>query len=667
MDIQLVANTIRGLAMDGVQAAKSGHPGMPMGMADVSAVLWLKHLKHNPQHPAWPDRDRFVLSAGHGSMLIYSLLHLAGYDLPLDDLKRFRQWKSLTPGHPEYRLTPGVETTTGPLSQGASNAVGMAIAEAMLAERFNAESAPIVNHHTYVICSDGDLMEGASHEVFALAGHLKLDKLVVLYDDNSITIEGATDLAYSDDVRKRFEGYHWQVLEIDGHDHGEIDRAIEIAKASTDAPTLICCRTRIAKGSPNKEGTAASHGAPLGDDEIRLTKQALGLPQDEKFHVPAAVRQMFAARLEECRAAEEEWTQRMERYRHHHGAMAREWDRWMSGELPADLESLITPFDAGSSMATRQASGTVIQELSAAIPWLVGGSADLAPSNNTNIKGGGDIAAGSFGGRNFHFGVREFGMAGIMNGVALHGGFRIFGGTFLVFADFLRPAIRLASIMHLPVVYVFTHDSIFVGEDGPTHQPVEQLASLRVIPGLTVIRPAEASETAAAWTVAMEHRDGPTALLLTRQNLPTIDRSLYPAASNLAKGAYVLWQSAEGTPDLILMASGSEVSITLEAAEQLAKENHDTTVRVVSFPSWELFERQDKAYRETVLPAACRKRLSVEAGRTMCWERYIGAEGQAIGLDHFGASAPYQKLAEVYGFTTDNVLAQARAMLGNEG
>jgi len=397
------------------------------------------------------------------------------------------------------------------------------------------------------------------------------------------------------------------------------EREVIATPWSLGKPSVLIARTIKGKGVSFMENRVEWHyksGAPLGDDEIRLTKQALGLPQDEKFHVPAAVRQMFAARLEECRAAEEEWTQRMERYRHHHGAMAREWDRWMSGELPADLESLITPFDAGSSMATRQASGTVIQELSAAIPWLVGGSADLAPSNNTNIKGGGDIAAGSFGGRNFHFGVREFGMAGIMNGVALHGGFRIFGGTFLVFADFLRPAIRLASIMHLPVVYVFTHDSIFVGEDGPTHQPVEQLASLRVIPGLTVIRPAEASETAAAWTVAMEHRDGPTALLLTRQNLPTIDRSLYPAASNLAKGAYVLWQSAEGTPDLILMASGSEVSITLEAAEQLAKENHDTTVRVVSFPSWELFERQDKAYRETVLPAACRKRLSVEAGRT---------------------------------------------------
>lgn len=660
MDYRLFANTVRGLSIDAVQAANSGHPGMPMGMADVAAVLWGKYLKHNPGNPDWPDRDRFVLSAGHGSMLLYSLLHLSGYDLPIEELRNFRQWSSLAPGHPENHITPGVETTTGPLGQGCGNAVGMAIAEEMLAARFNSSSR-IVDHHSYVIASDGEMMEGASHEVFALAGHLKLSKLVVFYDDNQITIEGATDLAYSDDVRKRFEGYHWNVLEIDGHNYDEIAAAIEAARSEDERPTLVICHTDIGKGSPNKQGTAASHGAPLGDDEVALTKEQLGLPPDRKFYVPDELKKELAERKNELVAMETEWKKLFRDWSEGNPELAAQWELYMQPDLPANLEQALPDFAAGESLATRKSSGAVIQELAKAIPNLVGGSADLAPSNNSYIKDGGDIAAGAFAGRNFHFGVRELGMAAVMNGIALHGGFRVFGATFAVFSDFARPAMRLAAIMGEPLTYVYTHDSIFVGEDGPTHQPIEQLAAMRCIPNLTVLRPAEATETAAAWLAAMQNSGGPTALMLTRQGLKTFDRSECAPATGVAQGAYTLWQGGEGEPEIILIGTGSETAPALSAARTLAAEG--INARVVSMPSWELFEKQSAEYREEVLPSACTRRISVEAGCTQGWSRYIGDEGIAIGIDHFGTSAPYAKLAREFGFTAENVLAQARELL----
>jgi len=661
MDYNLFANTIRGLSIDGVQAANSGHPGMPMGMADLAAVLWGGYLKHNPDNPDWPDRDRFVLSAGHGSMLIYSLLHLSGYDLPIEELQNFRQWNSRTPGHPENHITTGVETTTGPLGQGCGNAVGMAIAEEMLASRFNSDTK-IVDHHTYVIASDGEMMEGASHEVFALAGHLKLSKLVVFYDDNNITIEGATDLAYSDDVRKRFEGYHWNVIEIDGHNHAEIEQAIEAAQAESERPTIVITHTDIGKGSPNKQGTAASHGAPLGEEEVSLTKERLGLPADQKFYVPDELKSQLTERKNELVAMETEWQKIFRDWGEANPDLAAQWELYLRPDLPANLEQALPDFAAGESLASRKSSGAIIQELAKALPNLVGGSADLAPSNNSYIKEGGDIAAGSFAGRNFHFGVRELGMAAIMSGISLHGGFRVFGATFAVFSDFTRPAMRLASIMRRPVIYIYTHDSIFVGEDGPTHQPIEHLAAMRCIPNLTVIRPAEASETALAWLTALKNSDGPTALMLTRQGLETFDRNECAPAEGVAKGAYTLWQGGEGLPEIILIGSGSETALALAAARTLADEG--VNARVVSMPSWELFEKQTDEYRQDVLPRECKCRLSVEAGCTMGWSRYVGDEGVSIGIDHFGASAPYSKLAQEFGFTVDNVLEHARKLLG---
>lgn len=663
MDYNIIANTIRGLAIDAVQSAKSGHPGMPMGMADVASVLWASYLKHNPENTEWPDRDRFIVSAGHGSMLPYALLHLSGYDLELGELKNFRQWGSRTPGHPENHITPGIETTTGPLGQGCCNAVGMALAESMLATRFNS-ATKIVDHYTYVIASDGEMMEGASHEAFALAGHLKLSKLIVFYDDNEITIEGSTDLAYSDDVRKRFEAYHWHVLEIDGHNHAEIEQAIEAAQSETERPTIVIARTAIGKGSPNKEGTAASHGAPLGEEEVKLTKEKLGLPADIDFHVPDEVRAIFAERKKELVAVETTWTKLFRDWRESNPQKSAEWDAYMTDELPSDLEASLPSFEAGASMATRASSGKVLQALAHALPNLIGGSADLAPSNNTYLEGEGDVAPGDFAGRNFHFGVRELGMAGIMSGIALHKGFRVFGGTFAVFSDFARPAMRLAAIMGLPVVYVYTHDSIFVGEDGPTHQPIEQLAAMRCIPNLTVIRPADANEVSAAWVTALENNKGPTALLLTRQGLETLDREEYPSAQNLKKGAYTLWDSSAGEPDLIIIGTGSETGISLEAGQKLA-EYEGVNVRVVSMPSWELFEQQIPEYREQVLPSGCIKRLAVEAGCSLGWERYVGNAGQVVAIDHFGASAPYGKLAQEYGFTAENVFARAKAMLAD--
>ena len=660
MDLQLVANTIRGLAMDSVQAANSGHPGMPMGMADVGAVLWLQYLKHNPENPQWADRDRFILSAGHGSMLIYSLLHLSGYDLPIKELKDFRQWGSETPGHPEFGHTVGVETTTGPLGQGCSNAVGMTIAERMLAVRFNTPAQKIVDHYTYVIASEGEFEEGVSHEVFSLAGNHGLGKLIVFYDQNFISIEGDTHVTYTDDVQMRMEAYGWHVQEIDGHNHAEIASAIEAAQSEIEKPSVIICNTKIGFGSPNKEGTGDVHGAPLGEEEVLLTKRKLGIPE-EKFFIPQAVRDLFVARLEELKRIETEWSDTYSSWTAANPALSREWNTAMTGEIP-DLTGKLPEFDAGTSLATRSASGQVIQALAKEIPSLVGGSADLSPSNNTYMKGLGGIGKNAFEGRNFHFGVRELGMAGIMNGIQLHGGFRVFGGTFLVFADYVRPAARLAALMGVPVIYVFTHDSFCVGEDGPTHQPIETCASLRMIHNMTVIRPADATEVVEAWKAALNNKTGPTALLLTRQNLSVLDRSTYPSAENLNKGAYTLWQSGEGEPELLMLATGSEVEMTLAAAGKLGEEGKN--VRVVSMPSWELFEKQDASYQQSVIPDACTKRMSIEAGTSFGWERYVGRCGVKVCKDDFGASAPFKILQEKFGFTAGNIYEKAKALLG---
>ncbi len=660
MDLKLVANTIRGLSMDGVQAANSGHPGLPMGMADVAAVLWTQFLKHNPDNPAWPDRDRFVLSAGHGSMLIYSLLHLAGYDLPLEELKKFRQWGSKTAGHPEYGHTPGVETTTGPLGQGCGNAVGMALAEKMLAARFNTAEQKIVDHFTYVIASEGEFMEGISHEVFSLAGNHGLGALVVFYDENFISIEGDTHMTYTDDVDKRMEAYGWHVQRIDGHDHAAIAAATESARKETSKPSVIICSTTIGFGSPNKAGSHACHGAPLGEDEVALTKEALGI-SPETFHVPEAVYAAFKEAAAENAKREVMWNEQFAAFAKANPAKAAEWDVCIKGELPEDLADRIEDFEAGGSIATRSASGKVLQDLAKAVPFLVGGSADLAPSNNTNLKGMGDIGANAFEGRNFHYGVRETGMGAIMNGVQVHGGFRVFGATFLVFADYVRPTTRVAALMNLPVIYVYTHDSFYVGEDGPTHQPIETLMSLRITPNVTVIRPSDATETKHAWVAALENKTGPTALLLTRQNLPIFDRNELPCASNLHKGAYVIWESVASAHDLLIVASGSEVSIALEAGKRLAKEGK--AVRVVSFPSWELFEKQDEAYKASVFPRECTKRIAVEAGWPTGWEKYVGLDGRIIGVNHFGASAPAAILAEKFGITADAIYKEAKSLL----
>lgn len=661
MDFSLVANTIRGLAIDGVQKANSGHPGMPMGTADFAAVLFLKYLNHCPTNPDFPDRDRFVLSAGHGSMLLYSLLHLSGYALSLDDLKSFRQWGSRTPGHPEYGLTPGVETSTGPLGQGCGNAVGMALAEAMLAERFNIGSDQIVDHHTYGLCSDGDLMEGVSHEAFSLAGHLGLHKLIMFYDCNHITIEGSTDLSYSDDVRKRFEGYHWNLLEVDGHDYTAVDQALEQALQEQQRPTLIIGNTCIGKGSPNMAGSHKTHGAPLGIEEIKATKRNLGLPEDRDFYVPEQVRTIFADRLKELEIKKREWQNAFERYRKRHPGKAKLWDLAQKNTLPEKLKSALPTFDPEKPMATRNASHKILQSLAEVVPNLVGGSADLAPSNKTLMEGRGDVGPHNFAGRNLHFGVREHAMGAILNGMALHGMFRVYGSTFFVFSDYFRPSIRLACMMHLPVIYVLTHDSFYVGEDGPSHEPVEHIDALRLIPGMTVIRPADPTETAAAWMVALKNTQGPTAILLTRQDLPVIDRTRFPSARYLEQGAYKLWQSDKGRPEVILIATGSEVSLAMDAARELAKEQ--LNVRVVSMPSWELFEKQSDKVKKSVLPSYCRLRLAIEAGTTMGWEKYVGPEGRIFGLNCFGASAPYKVLAEKFGFTTENIVKIVRDML----
>lgn len=655
---RMAVDTIRLLAADGVQKANSGHPGMPMGMADAAFVLWTKFLKHDPAAPTWPDRDRFVLSAGHGSMLLYTLLHLYGYDVSIDDLKSFRQWGSRTPGHPEYGHTPGVETTTGPLGQGFANAVGMAIAERMMAARFNTEKYPLIDHFTYAVAGDGCMMEGVSSEAASLAGHLGLGKLIVLYDDNGITIEGKTELAFSEDVGARFKAYGWHVTKVDGHNRAHVGAAVQRAKKNTDKPSLIICTTHIAYGAPTKQDTHEAHGAPLGEDEIRAIKQKAGFPPEQQFYVPEEVRAFFKKTGRKLAHAREAWDIMYAAYKTELPEKAEAFERLRAGAVPEDLESAVPAFEVGKGIATRASSGQVLNAFSAKVPCLVGGSADLAPSNNTYVKGAGDIRRGDFAGRNFHFGVREHAMGSVMNGIALHGGFKPYGGTFLVFADYMRPPIRLAAMMQLPAIYVFTHDSIFVGEDGPTHQPVEQIASLRAIPNLDVIRPADAGEVACAWLHALRRADGPTALCLTRQNLTTLDRTKYAPAQGLYKGGYVL--NDDPAPwDWILVGSGSELHVCLEAAEILRKEG--ARVRVVSMPCRELFFRQDSAYQASVFPADARCAV-VETGIRMGWERVAGKDGVYLTIERFGASAPFKKLAEEFGFTAKNLVEQlARA------
>ncbi len=657
---QLCVNTIRTLTMDAVQKANSGHPGMPMGMADAAFVLWTRYLKHNPANPDWPDRDRFVLSAGHGSMLLYSLLHLTGYDLSLEDLKSFRQWGSKTPGHPENHQAPGVETTTGPLGQGFANGVGMALAERFLATYFNRPGFPIVDHYTYAIVSDGDLMEGISHEAASFAGHLGLGKLIYLYDDNEISIDGSTDLTFTENVRMRFDAYNWHTVEIDGHDRAAVAEALDEARAETDRPSLIICHTHIAYGSPNKQDTAAAHGEPLGEEEVRLTKEAMGWPPDAKFLIPDEVLPVFRRALDEGVAREAEWQSLFDRYAEAYPELAATWRQVMAGQLPDGWEDLLPAFTPDDGpMATRVASGKVLNAIADTLPTLIGGSADLHPSNKTYLTKYPDLQPDNFGGRNIHFGVREHTMGGILNGMALHGGLFPYGGTFLVFSDYMRPSIRLAAMMKLHIIYVFTHDSIGIGEDGPTHQPVEHLPSLRAIPNLTVIRPADANETVEAWRVALTQRDGPKALLLTRQKLPVLDRTKVAPATDLDRGAYVL--SDVPNPDVILIASGSEVEIALQAQALLAEEG--IAARVVSMPSWELFEAQPQVYKDAVLPLAIQARVAIEAAVGLGWCRYVGDHGAVISVERFGASAPYKTIYEKYGLTPEKVAAKARECL----
>ena len=656
-------NTIRTLSMDAVQKANSGHPGAPMGLAAAGYVLWTKVLKHNPENPLWPDRDRFVLSGGHASMLLYSLLHLTGYDLTLDDLKNFRQWGSKTPGHPEYGHTPGVETTTGPLGQGFANAVGMAMAERFLANRFNRPDSNIVDHHTFVMCGDGDLMEGIASEAASLAGHLGLGKLIVIYDDNKISIEGSTAIAFTEDVGMRFKAYNWQVLEVkDGNDIEAILKALKEGKAETDRPTIIMLRTQIAYGSPNKQGTADAHGAPLGVDEVCLTKRNLGCREDQEFCVGNDALNVFRNCIQKGNEAENLWSDQFKSYSEKHPELASELNDFLDGKLPDGWDSDIPDFAQSGPVATRSASGQVLNAIAGKVLNLMGGSADLAPSNKTIISASHDFQKESPDGRNIRFGVREHAMGAVLSGMALHGGIRPYGGTFLVFADYMRPSIRLAALMKIPVIYVFTHDSIAVGEDGPTHQPVEHLASLRIIPNLLVIRPSDATETAEAWRQAILSKEKPVALILSRQKLEVISRgaNAYPSASNLAKGAYVLSDS-DGKPDLIMMASGSEVQLALKAKESLKEKG--VQVRVVSMPCQELFSEMPEDYRESILPKDIKARIAFEAGVPMGWERYVGTDGAVIGIDHFGASAPGGTLMEKFGLTVENIVSKAMKIL----
>jgi len=671
-------NTIRFLAADAIEKAKSGHPGMPMGAAATAHTLWVNHLKHNPANPQWIDRDRFVLSAGHASMLLYVLLHLTGYDLTIEDLKAFRQWESRTPGHPEYCCSPGVEVTTGPLGQGLSNAVGMAIAEAHLAARFNRPGCEMVNHFTYVMASDGDLMEGVTAESCSLAGHLRLGKLIVLYDDNRVSLAGSTALAFTEDVGKRFEAYGWQVLRVpEGNKPAAIDAALRQARMETSKPSIVFVQTTLGFGAPHKQGTADAHGSPLGREELDAAKQNLGCPVEPTFFVPDEVCEFYRQAVGRGKAREEQWLQDFERYSRQYPEPAAEFRRIMDGKLPDNWEDALPVYGEGAAdVATRKAGETVMQALAPYIPELIGGSADLNPSTFTWLKGLGDFqppqlsqegvqgrVGGQWGyeGRNIHYGVREHAMGSISVGMALHGGMIPYTATFLTFADYMRPPMRLSALMGLRVIYVFTHDSIGLGEDGPTHQPVEQVMNLRSVPNLTVIRPADAGETVEAWREALQNSEGPTALIFSRQNLPVLAHKALAPATGLRKGGYILWESGEGTPDVILIGTGSEVTLVLEAGRRLAAEG--VAARVVSLPSWELFDRQPTAYREAVLPSSVRARVAVEAGIKLGWERYVGLDGTVIGMDGFGASAPAKVLFEKFGITADNVTEAAKALL----
>jgi len=675
---QLSINTIRFLSVDAVQKANSGHPGLPLGAAPMAYVLWTRFLRHNPINPQWPNRDRFVLSAGHGSMLLYSLLHLTGYNLPLDQIKQFRQWGSITPGHPERGVTPGVETTTGPLGQGFGNGVGMAISEASLAARYNRPGFEIVDHFTYCLVSDGDLMEGVASEAASLAGQLELGKLIYLFDDNHVTLSAGTNIASHEDHAQRFEAYGWHTQSVeDGNDVEAIALALRAARNETRHPSLILVRTHLGYGSPNKQDTFEAHGSPLGVEEVKLTKQNLGWPIEPLFHIPTDALAIFREAIPRGQQAESEWRDRFSRYATIQPDLAREFQERMRGELPAGWDADIPLFPADpKGMKTRVASGMVMNAIAPKLPLLMGGSADLDPSTHTALKGAGDFESSdrdsgdtqgssgggwSYGGCNLHFGVREHGMGSILNGMAVHGGIIPYGATFLIFSDYMRPPMRLAAMMEQRVIYVFTHDSIGLGEDGTTHQPVEQLANLRAIPRMVVIRPCDANETAYAWRVAIETQNHPVALVLTRQDVPTLDRNRYASATGLKRGAYVLAEAANGRPEIILIATGSEVSLVAEAQRELEKQNIQT--RLVSMPSWELFDAQVEEYRRSVLPPSIRARLAVEAGATQGWHRYVGDLGDVIGLDHFGASAPAPVLMREYGFTVENVCRRARALL----
>ena len=676
---ELCINTIRMLSVDMVQEANSGHPGMPMGAAPMAYVLWTQFLKHNPRNPSWPNRDRFVLSAGHGSALLYSLLHLTGYALPLEEIRRFRQWGSKTPGHPEYGETPGVESTTGPLGQGFGAGVGMAMAERFLAARFNRPGLEIIDHYTYGIVSDGDLMEGVASEAASLAGHLQLGKIVYLYDNNHISLAGETRLVFSEDVGRRFEAYGWHVQSVeDGNDLEAISRAIAAARQETARPSLISVRTHIGFGSPRKQDTFEVHGSPLGPEEVLATKKNLGWPVEPKFFIPEESAQRFHEVVLRGEKAEGDWQEKAADYAKAHPDLFAQWRSQINGEIPSGWDREIPDFSSDpKGMATRAAGGKVMNAFAPRIPFLMGGSADLNPSTNTVLKNrgnfqsplaraenvqGAEAGPWDYSGANVAFGVREHAMGAILNGLALHKGVLPFGSTFLIFSDYMRPSMRLAALMKLHVIYVFTHDSIALGEDGPTHQPVEQLACLRAVPGLTVIRPGDANEVAEAWKVAVQHQEGPVAIILTRQAVPVIDRRRFAAARGLARGAYILADCSPDEPQILLIATGSEVSPALEVYEKLRSEG--VRARVVSMPSWELFEKQPEDYRRQVLPPRITRRLSIEAASSVGWHKYVGPEGTVMGIDHFGASAPGKVLLEKFGFTVDNVLNRARALLG---
>jgi transketolase len=659
-------NSIRALSMDAVERAQSGHPGTPMALAPAAYVLWTRFLRHNPANPEWPDRDRFVLSCGHASMLLYSLLYLTGYDLSLEDIRQFRQWGSRTPGHPERGHTPGVETTTGPLGQGFGNAVGMAMAERFLAQHFNRPGHPIIDHRVWVFASDGDLMEGVASEAASLAGHLGLGKLNVLYDNNHVTIDGDTALTFSEDVGRRFEAYGWQVLEVgDGNDLEAIAAAYDAARSETARPSLVVLRTVIADPAPTKRNSAEAHGAPLGAEEVRRTKEIMGWPAEPTFYVPDDALKHWRESAARGAELEGKWRKQLEAYSAAAPDAAAELGRWLSGELPAGWDRelpAITP--ASGPLATRQASGLALQAIAATVPNLVGGSADLGSSTGTTLKQGGMFGPSTTG-RTIHWGVREHAMASCLNGIAAHGGLRGFGSSFLVFSDYMKPAIRLAAIMRLPVIYIATHDSIGLGEDGPTHQPVEHLAMLRSIPNLVTLRPADATETIEAWRIAMERRDGPTMLVLTRQKLPVLDRSTLGSAEGVRRGAYPLLEAGGGEPDAILIATGSEVAIALEAAHRL--EDRGVGVRVVSMPSWELFAAQSESYRNQVLPPHIRTRVAVEAAGPMGWSRWVTSDGTMLGMEGFGASAPAERLFQEFKLTPEQIAATVARLLPQRG